>query len=674
MTEAWNAQVKAIDSDTLCVTTLRTLAMDMVQAANSGHPGAPMGCAPMAHVLWSRHLKCDPTDPKWMDRDRFVLSNGHASSLLYSLLHVNGYDLSLDDLKQFRQWGSRTPGHPENTVTPGIETTTGPLGQGIANAVGFAIAESHLAAVYNRPGYEIINHRTFAICGDGCLMEGISSEAASLAGHLGLGKLVVLYDDNGITIDGTTQVSFTEDVAARFRAFGWNTLRVEDGNDLNAVDAAIRKALSQTEKPTLISVKNHIGFGSPHFQDTSKVHGTPLGAEEIRLTKAGYGWPEDASFFVPERVDAYRKDRVAKGQKEHHAWNSLFADYKAHYPELAEELENRMNGVLPSDWESKLTEFATDEVKGMATRAAGGKVLAALHAGIPQLMGGSADLAESNKTLVPASGNYTQDNRQGRNIFFGIREHAMAAICNAMALHGGFIPYGATFLVFSDYMRHCIRLGALEKAHAFWIWTHDSIGVGEDGPTHQPIEHFASLRAIPDFLFIRPSDANETLEAMKLAVTSSRPVGLALSRQNCKIIDRNVFAKAELLARGGYTLISDENPEFILIASGSEVDVALDAYRTLKAEGRRGRVVSMPCTRLFDEQDAAYRAEVLPECVTARVVIEAGVSMGWDKYMGSHGAFVGIEHFGASAPAGTLYKKFGITAEHTCEVVRGLLK
>ena len=667
----WESKLAQMDIDELNIATIRTLAMDMVQAANSGHPGAPMGCAAMAHVLWSRHMKLAPNHVGWSNRDRFVLSNGHASTLLYGLLHLNGYPVSLDDLKQFRQMGSITPGHPENHVTPGIDTTTGPLGQGIANAVGFAIAESHLAARYNRPGYDVVDHYTYAICGDGCLMEGISAEAASIAGHLGLSKLIVLYDNNHITIDGTTDVSFTEDVCARFEAHQWNVLRVEDGTDLEAIDAAITLAKSQHEKPTLISVRNHIGFGSPHMQDTSKVHGSPLGAEEIRLTKAAYGWPEDAQFFVPERVAKSRSERVAKHDAAYDAWKRGFEAYRAEYPELAQEFERRMRGELPEGWDAL---DAFEPGKAMATRAAGGKVLSALHAKLPELMGGSADLHESNKTYVKGSGDYSKADRAGRNMFFGIREHAMASIVNAMALYGGFIPYGATFLVFSDYMRHCIRLGALEGAHALRIWTHDSIGVGEDGPTHQPIEHFASLRAIPDFVFIRPNDANETLEAFKFAIASKRPVGLALSRQNCRTLDRSVYGSASNLAKGAYVLVSDENPEYILLASGSEVDVALDAYEMLKAEGKRGRVVSVPAHRLFFEQSAEYRESVLPASVKNRVAIEAAVEMSWEKLIGDNGTFIGMSTYGASAPAELLYEKFGITPKAAVEAVKKLLK
>lgn len=664
--QAWETQLAQKDIDELNIATIRTLAMDMVQAANSGHPGAPMGCAAMAHVLWSRHMKLAPNHIGWSNRDRFVLSNGHASTLLYALLHLNGYPVSLSDLKQFRQMGSITPGHPENHITPGIDTTTGPLGQGIANAVGFAIAETHLAARYNRPGHAIADHYTYAICGDGCLMEGISAEAASLAGHLGLSKLIVLYDNNHITIDGTTDVSFTEDVCARFEAQRWNVIKVEDGTDLTAIDAAISLAKSQHEKPTLISVRNHIGFGSPHMQDTSKVHGSPLGADEIRQTKAAYGWPEDAQFFVPERVSKSREARVAKHDASYEAWKRDFEAYRAEYPELAQEYERRMRGELPQGWDN-IPEFGPG--KAMATRAAGGKVLSALHEKLPELMGGSADLHESNKTYVKGSGDYSKADRAGRNMFFGIREHAMGAIVNAMALYGGFIPYGATFLVFSDYMRHCIRLGALEGAHALWIWTHDSIGVGEDGPTHQPIEHFASLRAIPEFVFIRPNDANETLAAFKFAMTSKRPVGLALSRQNCQTLDRQKHASAENLSKGAYVLTGDADPEYIILASGSEVDTALAAYEMLKAQGKRGRVVSVPAHRLFFEQSEQYRESVLPASVTNRVAVEAAIEMGWEKLIGGKGAFVGMTSYGASAPAEQLYEKFGITPKAVAEAV-----
>lgn len=664
--QAWETQLAQKDIDELNIATIRTLAMDMVQAANSGHPGAPMGCAAMAHVLWSRHMKLAPNHIGWPNRDRFVLSNGHASTLLYALLHLNGYPVSLSDLKQFRQMGSITPGHPENHITPGIDTTTGPLGQGIANAVGFAIAETHLAARYNRPGHAIADHYTYAICGDGCLMEGISAEAASLAGHLGLSKLIVLYDNNHITIDGTTDVSFTEDVCARFEAQRWNVIKVEDGTDLTAIDAAISLAKSQHEKPTLISVRNHIGFGSPHMQDTSKVHGSPLGADEIRQTKAAYGWPEDAQFFVPERVSKSREARVAKHDASYEAWKRDFEAYRAEYPELAQEYERRMRGELPQGWDN-IPEFEAG--KAMATRAAGGKVLSALHEKLPELMGGSADLHESNKTYVKGSGDYSKADRAGRNMFFGIREHAMGAIVNAMALYGGFIPYGATFLVFSDYMRHCIRLGALEGAHALWIWTHDSIGVGEDGPTHQPIEHFASLRAIPEFVFIRPNDANETLAAFKFAMTSKRPVGLALSRQNCQTLDRQKHASAENLSKGAYVLTGDADPEYIILASGSEVDTALAAYEMLKSQGKRGRVVSVPAHRLFFEQSEQYRESVLPASVSNRVAVEAAIEMGWEKLIGGKGAFVGMTSYGASAPAEQLYEKFGITPKAVAEAV-----
>lgn len=663
----YNEHVEHMNLDDLEVATLRTLAMDMVQAANSGHPGAPMGCAPMAHVLWSQ-MRMAPKHLKWLNRDRFVLSNGHASALNYALLHCFGYDLPLEEIKAFRQWGSKTPGHPENHVTAGLETTTGPLGQGFANAVGFAIAETHLAARYNKEGYQIVDHHTYVICGDGCLMEGVTAEAASLAGHLGLGKLIVLYDNNGITIDGKTDVSFSEDVAKRFEAYGWLTINVTDGNDRAQIAQAIKQAKAQSERPVFISVKTHIGFGSPHFQDTSKVHGSPLGAEEIKLTKKAYGWPEDAAFFVPERIAQRRTERLAHSEECYSAWLKTFEQYTKAYPELSAELTRRLKGDLPQDWD-QLTTFAPND-KGMATRAALGKAIEQLHARIPELMGGSADLAESNKTLVPASGRFCKEDRAGRNIFFGIREHAMGAICNGMALYGGFIPYGATFLVFSDYMRHCIRLGALESAHCLWLWTHDSIGVGEDGPTHQPVEHLASLRAIPDFVMIRPGDANETLEAMKFAIRSKRPVGLALSRQNCRVLDRNHYAPASGLAQGGYIVAGQSDPQYIIIATGTEVDLAIEAYERLKSEGLRGRVVSMPACTLFDEQSAEYKESVLPHGVKCRVAVEAAIQWGWERYIGDRGVFVGMCGFGASAPAEVLYEKFGITAEAVVQAVK----
>ncbi len=673
MKTEWQEKLDGMDVDSLCIQTLRTLAIDAIQKANSGHPGAPMGCAPMAYVLWMRHLRHNPRDAKWSNRDRFVLSNGHASSMLYALLHLTGYGVSMDDLKSFRQWEAITPGHPENHCTPGVETTTGPLGQGFANAVGFAIAEAHLAERFNRPGFSVVDQMTYTLVGDGCLMEGVSAEAASLAGHLRLGKLVALYDDNGITIDGSTANTFTEDVAKRFQAYGWQTLRVSDGNDLGAIDAALAEARANVHQPTLILVKTHIGYGSPNMQDTSAVHGSPLGAEEIRLTKRFYGWPEEASFLVPERVRAFMAAVQERGAALQAEWESLFERYERAHPELAAEFTRRLAGELPADWATALPVFPVSE-KGMATRAAGGKVLEALHGVLPELVGGSADLAESNKTWVKASGAFSQASRAGRNVMFGVREHGMAAVCNGMALYGGILPYGATFLVFSDYMRPCVRLGVLAHAKCIWIWTHDSIGLGEDGPTHQPVEHLAALRAIPFFHLFRPADANETAEAFKAAVLAPGPVGLALTRQNVPTLDRNALASASGTARGGYVLLDQDAPEVILIGTGSELHIALAAGRQLQAEGVRARVVSMPCTSLFDAQDEAYREQVLPRGCRARVAIEAGCSFGWERYVGLEGKVLGIDRFGASAPAEEIYSQLGLTVEAMVAAARSLLQ
>jgi transketolase len=661
-----------MDLDTLCVQTIRTLAIDTIQKANSGHPGAPMGCAPMAYTLFDRHLRHDPSQPTWFDRDRFILSAGHASSLLYALLHLSGYPLGLDDLKAFRQWQSRTPGHPENHLTPGVETTTGPLGQGFAMAVGFAIAEAQLAARFNRPEYVLIDHHTYTLLGDGCMMEGVSAEAASLAGHLGLGKLIALYDDNGITIDGTTEIAFTEDVARRFEAYGWHTLRVSDGNNLTAIDAALSEAKAVTDRPSLILVKTHIGYGSPKFQDTSKVHGSPLGAEEIRKTKAFYGWPEDAHFATPKRAVEHLHQAIERGQKLSQAWNQRLEAYANQYPTEAAELRRRIAGELPEGWDHELPRFEAGQ--SIATRSAGAKALDALHPRLPELFGGSADLAESNKTWVKSSGTFSRNDRSGRNLHFGIREHAMGAICNGLALHGGLMPYGATFLVFSDYMRPAVRLGALSHAKAIWVWTHDSIGLGEDGPTHQPIEHLAALRAIPGFLLFRPADANETIEAWKLAVREKRPVGIALTRQNLPVFDRERCAPSSAVERGAYILDSDPNPKVVLIASGSETAIAMQALETLRAKGIAARVVNMFCSTLFDEQPQSYRDEVLPPTLAARVAIEAGCSWGWERYVGCCGRILALDHFGASAPDTVLYEQFGLTPEKLVEAALSVIE
>lgn len=660
--------------DTLCIHTIRTLSMDAVQKANSGHPGAPMGCAPMAYTLWSRHLRFDPRRPDWANRDRFILSNGHASMLLYSLLHLTGFELPLEEIQSFRQLGSITPGHPENFLTPGVEMTTGPLGQGFAHGIGFALAEATLAAQLNREDHTPIDHHTYAIVSDGDLMEGVASEAASLAGHLGLGKLVYLFDDNHITIDGTTDIAFTEDVEKRFNAYGWHTLRVSDGNDVEAIDAAITAAKAVTDKPSLILVRTHIGYGSPNKQDSPKSHGSPLGEEEIRLTKAAYGWPEDApAFHIPEAVRQHMS-AVERGAAASTAWDSKLERFAAQHPEAYAELTRRLAGALPDGWDAALPTFETS-AKGMATRAASGKVLAALHQTLPELIGGSADLAGSNKTLFVEYGVADRGAFGGRNIHFGVREHTMAAICNGIALHGGFLPFGATFLIFSDYMRPAVRLGALEHAKSVWVWTHDSIGLGEDGPTHQPIEQLPALRAIPGLVMLRPGDANEVREAWKIAVTEKRPVGLVLTRQNVPTLDRSTCAPASNLARGAYTLLDapDGSPRVLLIATGSELSLAVDAHQKLADQGIPSRVVSMPSWRLFADQDADYRNAVLPPSVTARVAVEAGSTFGWERYVGNTGKVIGMNSFGASAPAPELYAHFGITVEAVVEAAKSLL-
>jgi transketolase len=658
----------------LSINTLRTLAIDIVQRANSGHPGAPMGCASLAYTLFQRHLSFCPEHPSWPNRDRFVLSNGHASALLYSLLHLSGYAVSLDDLQSFRQWGSITPGHPENHLTPGVEATTGPLGQGLTHAVGFAIAQSALAEQFNTPELNLFDHHTYVLAGDGCLMEGITSEAASLAGHLRLGKLIVLYDDNHITIDGSTDLAFTEDVQARFEAYGWHTLRVSEGDDVEAISAALDAAKQATDRPSLLLIRTHIGFGSPNRQDSSKAHGSPLGEPEASLTKKNLGWPDAPPFFIPPDVRDHMRQPAARGHQRHDAWTQTLAQYAAAHPDKAAELQRRLDGRLPDL--SSLPTFPPSEA-GVATRAASGKVLDALHKLLPELIGGSADLAESVKVPTGASvGDYGPDNRSGKNIYFGVREHAMGAICNGLALYGGFRPYGGTFLVFSDYMRAAVRLGALEGAASIWIWTHDSIGLGEDGPTHQPIEHLAALRAIPDFVLIRPADANETVEAWKVALRDPRPVGLVLTRQNVPTWDRAAVGSAEGLQRGAYVMVDPLNDapiDAIIMATGSELSLAMTAYKTLSSQGIGVRVVSMPSSRLFDDQDPAYREQILPKSVRNRVSIEAGVTQGWERYVGLDGVTLGLDRFGASAPAEVLYSKLGLTSERVVEAVLGLV-
>lgn len=652
--------------DQLCVNTIRTLSIDAVQQAKSGHPGMPMGAADVAYVLWTRFLKHNPTNPRWPNRDRFILSGGHGSMLLYSLLYLTGYDLPLEELKRFRQWGSRTPGHPEYGLTPGVETTTGPLGQGFATGVGMAIAERLLAARFNRPGYPLVDHYVYAIVTDGDLMEGISHEAASLAGHLGLGKLIYLYDDNHISIDGPTELAFTEDRCARFAAYGWHVQQV-DGHDHDAVAQAIRAAQAETARPSLIACRTHIGYGSPNRQDTAQVHGEPLGEEEVRLTKENLGWPTDQTFYIPDEALAHFRQAVPHGRDLENQWLQLFERYAAEYPELAEEWRQLWSGQLPKGWESALPAFSPADGQ-IATRAASGKVLNAIAPSLP-LVGGSADLTPSNNTELKEYGWIGPDAFDGRNIHFGVREHAMGAILNGLALHGGLIPFAGTFLVFSDYMRPAIRLAALMELPVIYVFTHDSIGLGEDGPTHQPVEHLASLRAMPNLTVIRPADATETAEAWRVALQRRSPVALVLTRQGLPVLDRARLAPASLLERGAYVLAdSDGTPDLILIATGSEVHLALEARERLAAEGISARVVNMPSWELFEEQPQAYRDEVLPPAVQARVAIEAGVPLGWERYVGSQGETVGLTRFGASAPYKVLFEQFGFTPENVARV------
>ena len=661
--------------DDLCVNTIRMLAVDAVEKANSGHPGLPMGAAAPAYVLWTRFLRHNPANPSWPDRDRFVLSAGHGSTLLYALLHLTGYDLPLDEIKQFRQWGSKTPGHPEVGDTPGVETTTGPLGQGFANAVGMAIAEQHLAACFNRADHTIVDHHTYVFASDGDLMEGVSHEAASLAGHLKLGKLICLYDDNSISIEGSTDLAFTEDRMKRFESYGWHVERVDDGNDLEAVAAAIRAAQMETERPSLIAVRTHIGYGSPNKEGTADVHGAPLGPDEVKLTKENLGWPLEPAFLIPDDALAEFRKAVENGKGLEQEWQARFQEYAKAYPELAEEWQVCMSGELPSGWDRDIPEFPADP-KGLATRASSGKVLNAIAANLPNLIGGSADLAPSNKTLIEGSDDFSSSNRGGRNMRFGVREHAMGSIMNGMALHGGLIPYGGTFLVFSDYMRPPIRLAAMMGLKAVYVFTHDSIGVGEDGPTHQPIEHLAALRTIPGLTVIRPADANETAEAWRFAVQSQEgPVALALTRQNLPTLDRHQYASADGLSRGAYVLSDVENsePDVVLIASGSEVPLALEASEKLKEKGTAARVVSMPSWELFDAQPEEYRNKVLLPHLGARVAVEAGITQGWRRYVGDRGEVVGIDRFGASAPGKTVYEKLGLTADRVVETALEVL-
>ena len=673
--------------DQRCIDTMRFLAVDAVQKANSGHPGMPLGAMPMAYVLWDRFLKHSPQNPGWTDRDRFVLSAGHGSMLLYALLYMSGYDLTLDDIKQFRQWGSRTPGHPERGHTPGVEVTTGPLGQGLANGVGFAIAEAQLAARYNQPGHTVIDHRTWVIASDGDLMEGVASEAASLAGHLRLGKLNVLYDDNYVTLAAGTDITFTEDRGARFAAYGWHIVHVPDGNDIEAIDAALQAAHDETSRPSLILVRTHLGYGSPE-QDTFEAHGSPLGPENVRKTKEHYGWPLE-DFVVPDDALAHMRKAVDRGRELEQQWNDRFAQYAQAHQALAAELERSLHGALPEGWDAGIPVFPAD-AKGLATREASGKVMNAIAPKLPALTGGSADLDPSTKTALKGFGDFNPplhagEDRQGsdgggwsyagRNLHFGVREHAMGAIANGMAAHFGFLPYTATFLIFSDYMRPAMRLAALSKLHVVHVFTHDSVALGEDGPTHQPVEQLASLRAIPNLVVIRPGDANETAMAWRVALEHrDGPVTLVFTRQAVPTLDRSVMAPADGLRRGAYVLDDgDADPSMILIASGSELHLIVQAAQRLRESGLTVRCVSMPSWELFEAQPQEYRDSVLPPGIRARLAVEAGATQGWERYVGDRGDVLGIDHFGASAPGDLNLEKFGFTVDEVCRRAKAVL-
>jgi len=664
--------------DQLAIDTIRTLSIDAVQKANSGHPGAPMGAAPMAYVLWTRFLRHAPTHPDWPGRDRFVLSAGHASMLLYSLLHLSGYDVSLEDLQSFRQWGSITPGHPEYGLTPGVEATTGPLGQGFANGIGMAIAERRLGFEFNRPEHDVVDHRVYGIVSDGDLQEGIASEAASLAGHLRLGKVIYLYDDNHIQLDGPTGMAWSEDVLERFDAYHWHTQRVDDGNDIESIARAI-EAAQEDRRPSLIAVRTHIGFGSPNRQDTQKAHGAPLGPDEVRLTKEAYGWDPDRTFYVPDDVRRHFERVAAEGETLVNDYEHRLASYREAYPELAAELDRRLAGRLPDGWDANLPRYEVGAE--VATRNASQDTLQALAGPLPELFGGAADLSESNLTDIKGGGDFTAD-EAGRNLRFGVREHAMGGTTNGIAYHGGFIPYAATFLTFSDYMRPAVRLAALSGLHVVDVWTHDSVGLGEDGPTHQPVEHYAALRAIPNLWFIRPGDANETAAAWAVAVerhldAPSGPVGLSLTRQKLPVLAGTAEKARDGVRRGGYVLRDpngDGDLDLILIATGSELQLAFGAAEALEKDAIRARVVSLPCWELFEAQDQAYRDSVLPPTTRKRVSIEVGVSLGWERWVGDEGAIIGLDHFGASAPAGTIFTRFGFTTDRVAEIARKVVR
>lgn len=661
------------DLDQLCINTLRMLAVDAVEKANSGHAGAPMGMAPMAYVLWTHFLKHNPSDPHWFDRDRFVLSNGHASMLLYSLLHLTGYDLPMEQLERFRQFGSQTAGHPESLHTPGVELTTGPLGAGFATSLGFAIAEKTLAARFNRPGHEVIHHYTYGLCSDGDMMEGVASEAASLAGRLGLGRLIFLYDDNSVTIEGGTALAFTEDVGKRFEAYGWHVQHI-DGEDTGAVESALEAARSQSARPSMIVARTVIGFGSPHKAGTNAIHSNALGPDEVKLTKQALNWPLEPEFYVPGEALAVFRRALDAGHTAQAAWNERMDAYDAAFPAEAATLRQLISGSLPDGWQSHLPVFSSAD-GAMATRKASGRVLGALMPVLPGLLGGSADLAPSNDTFVKPYGALGNDGWDGRNLHFGVREHAMGSVLNGIALHGGLLPYGGTFLCFSDYMRPAIRLAALEQAHSIFVFTHDSIGLGEDGPTHQPIEQLASLRAMPGLRVIRPADANETAAAWKVALESPGPSALVLTRQDVPTYDDSTRVD-ERLARGAY-VFSDPSgvaPQLILIGTGSELQLAIGARDLLAKEGIHARVVSMPCWELFAAQPPEYRDSVLPSALKARVSVEAGASFGWERYVGDDGIMIAIDHFGASAPGPVVMEKFGFTAEQVAQQAKALVQ
>lgn len=666
MTGSKELQEKAIN-------TLRLISAEAVNKANSGHPGLPMGTAAIAYTIWTRHLRHNPGNPKWFNRDRFILSGGHGSMLLYSLLHLTGYDLSLEDIKNFRQWGSKTPGHPEYGFTSGVEVTTGPLGQGLSNGVGFAIAQAHLAARFNQKEHPLVDHTIFGIVTDGDLMEGVASEAASLAGHLKLGRIVYLYDDNRISIDGSTEIAFTEDRGARFKAYGWHVSYVEDGNDVEEIDAAINAAKADS-RPSLIVARTIIGFGMPNRAGTAKAHGEPPGAEELSGAKEKFSWPSDKEFYIPDEVTEFYNQAMERGKQAEAQWQNMLDAYANAYPDLGAEFKRILSGELPEKWDADIPVFPADE-KGMASRVASGKVINAIAKNLPDLIGGSADLAPSTKTWIDGSPDFQAESPEGRNFHFGVREHGMGAVVNGMSLYPGVIPYGATFLVFSDYMRGALRLSALSHYPSIWIFTHDSIGVGEDGPTHQPVEHVAGLRSIPQMLTIRPADANETAIAWKIAIErQDGPTALVLTRQNLPTLDRKIYTSAEETRKGAYVLadLGEGEPEIILMASGSEVSLVLEAGKKLAAEGKNVRIVSFPSWELFEAQDSTYKESVLLPKVNKRIAVEAGISMGWHKYVGDYGDVLAIDKYGASAPAGIVFKNYGFTVENIIKMVKKL--